>query len=175
MSPARVGFAALVALVMTAAIGALSQVPYRAEPTDQAWIRLSWRVSAPRIEECRPLTTEEQQQLPAHMRREEVCERTGIPYRLRIVRNGEGVEETLIRGAGTREDRPIYVYREFRVPPGAHLLEISLTPEAGDESSTGEAPAEELQLAENLNLAAGDVALITRARDGRLVVRRAEP
>ena len=40
--------------------------------------------------------------LPLHMRRDEVCETTGIPYRLRIALNGEGVEETLIRGAGTR-------------------------------------------------------------------------
>ena len=62
------------------------------------------------------------------MRRDEVCEGTGISYRLRIALNGEGVEETLIRGGGTRGDRPIYVFRELRVEPGAHRLEISLTP-----------------------------------------------
>lgn len=175
MSRARVGLAVLVALVMTATIGALSRAPYRAETGNQAWIRLSWRVSAPRIEECRPLTAEEQAQLPLHMRREEVCERTGIPYRLHIVLDGERVEETLIRGAGAREDRPIYVYRELRVPPGAHRLQISLTPEAGDGPPTGEAPVEALELAEDLDLAAGDVALITRGEGGRLVVRRSEP
>ncbi len=175
MSRLRVGLGVLVALLMTLAIGALSQVPYRAESAGQAWIRLSWRVSAPRIEECRTLTAEEMAELPIHMRREEVCERTGIPYRLRIALNGEGVEETLIRGAGTRGDRPIYVYRELRVPSGAHRLEISLTPEVGGEASAGDAPVEALELTEELDLAAGDVALITRAADGRLTVRRAEP
>jgi hypothetical protein len=175
VSRLRVGLGVLVALLMTLAIGALSQVPYRAESAGQAWIRLSWRVSAPRIEECRTLTAEEMAELPIHMRREEVCERTGIPYRLRIALNGEGVEETLIRGAGTRGDRPIYVYRELRVPSGAHRLEISLTPEVGGEASAGDAPVEALELTEELDLAAGDVALITRAADGRLTVRRAEP
>jgi len=175
VSRVRVALAVLVALLMTGAIGALSQVPYRAESAGQAWIRLSWRVGAPRIEECRTLTAEEKAELPIHMRRDEVCTRTGIPYTLRIVLNGEGVEETLIRGAGTRGDRPIYVYRELRVKPGHHQMEISLTPEVGREASAGDAPLEALELAEDLDLADGDVALITRSKDGKLVVRRAEP
>jgi len=175
VSRLRVGLGVLVALLMTVAIGALSQVPYRTESADQAWIRLSWRVSAPRIEECRTLTAEELAELPIHMRRNEVCEGTGIPYRLRIALNGEGVEETLIRGAGTRGDRPIYVFRELRVEPGAHRLEISLTPEIAGDMAAGDAEMETLELAEDLDLAAGDVALITRAEGGRLAVRRAEP
>ncbi len=175
MSRLKIGLGVLVALLMTLAIGALSQVPYRAESAGQAWIRLSWRVSAPRIEECRTLTAEEIAKLPSHMRRDEVCERTGIPYRLRIALNGEGVEETLIRGGGTRGDQPIYVYRELRVPSGTHRLEISLTPEVDGEPSAAEAPVEALELTEELDLADGDVALITRSDDGRLAVRRAEP
>ena len=121
------------------------------------------------------MSAEEQAQLPTHMRREEVCERTGIPYRLRVLLDGAELEETLIRGAGTREDRPIYVYRELRVSPGTHRLEIDLTPRAGAEAPAGEAPVEALELAEELDLADGDVALITRSEDGRLVVRRSEP
>ncbi len=174
MSRLKVGLGVLVALLMTAAIGALSQVPYRAESGGQAWIRLSWRVSAPRIEECRTFTAEELAKLPVHMRRDKVCETTGIPYRLRIVLNGEGVEETLIRRTGTRGDRPIYVYRELRVPSGTHRLEITLEPEVGVEPLSGDAPVA-LELAEDLDLSDGDVALITRSEDGRLVVRRAEP
>jgi hypothetical protein len=116
------------------------QVPYRAESADQAWIRLSWRVSAPRIEECRTLTAEELSELPIHMRRDEVCEGTRIPYRLRIALNGEGVEETLARDV-----------------------------------AAGDAEIETLELADDLDLAAGDVALITRAAGGMLAVRRAEP
>ncbi len=54
-------------------------------------------------------------------------------------------------------------------------MEISLTPEVGREASAGDAPVETLELAEDLDLADGDVALITRSEDGKLVVRRAEP
>ncbi len=117
-----------------------SQVPCRTESADQAWIRLSWRVSAPRIEECRTLTAEELPELPIHMIRDEVCEGTGISYRLHIALNGEGVEETL-----------------------------------APDMATGDAEMETLELAEDLDLAAGDVALITRAAGGMLAVRRAEP
>ena len=175
MSPSRSGVGVLVALLLTVTIGALSQVPYRAEASGQAWIRLSWRVSAPRIEECRTLTAEELAKLPVHMRRDQVCETTGIPYMLRITLNGEGVEETVIRGAGTRGDRPIYVYRELRVAAGTHRLKISLAPEIADGDAAGEAGTEALELADDLDLTAGDVVLITRAEDGRLVVRRTEP
>ncbi len=41
--------------------------------------------------------------------------------------------------------------------------------------ATGDAEMETLELAGDLNLAAGDVALITRAAGGMLAVRRAEP
>ncbi|MEJ2339921.1 MAG: hypothetical protein P8Y15_13680 [Gemmatimonadales bacterium] len=81
----------------------------------------------------------------------------------------------MIRGAGTRGDRPIYVYRELRVEPGRHQIDVSLTPEGGGEASTGHAPTEALELAEDVDLADGDVALITRSEAGKLVVRRAEP
>lgn len=54
-------------------------------------------------------------------------------------------------------------------------MEISLTPDVGGEASTGNTPMETLELAEDLDVADGDVALITRSEAGKLVVRRAEP
>ncbi len=165
----RRGLAVLVALVATIAIGALSQVPYRVETEDQAWIRLSWRVRTERIEECRTLTAEEIAELPVHMRREEVCEGRGVPYRLRLALDGIELEDGLIRGAGARGDRPIFVYRELRTRPGSHRLEITFEPELdGAEGS--------LRLAADLDLAAGEIALVTRPEgEARLVVRQASP
>ena len=176
----RTGLAVLVALVATVAIGALSQVPYRVEDADQAWIRLSWRARTARIEECRQLTAEEIAELPVHMRREEVCERRGIPYRLRVALDGTEIEDGLIRGAGARGDRPIYVYRELRTTPGAHRLEITFEPRIEPADGGGEmsesAPVAPLTLTTDLDLAAGDIALVTRqeGEDG-LVVRRTAP
>lgn len=176
----RIGLGAVVALSVTAGIGALSQVPYRAEGEAEAWIRLSWRISTPRIEKCRTLTAEELADLPVHMRREQVCDVTEMPYHIRIVLDGRVVEEALIRGAGARNDLPIYVYRELRVKPGAHRLEILLAPENGSEGAPESNEVSEpkgsgsLELTQQLDLAAGDVALVTRASDGHLVVRRSE-
>ncbi len=173
----RRGLAVLVALVATVAIGALSQVPYHVEDEEQAWIRLSWRVRTERIEECRKLTAEEIAELPVHMRREEVCERRGVPYRLRVTLDGNQVEDGLMRGAGARGDRPIFVYRELRTTPGLHRVEISFEPEHedADQRSDGDLPSA-LRLATELDLAAGDIALITRPEgQAGLVVRRTAP
>ena len=171
----------LVAVLLTAGIGALSQVPYRAESDAQAWIRLSWRMSAARVEECRALTAEELAKLPIHMRRDKVCEVRGMPYKLRVVLDDATVEEATIRGAGTRNDLPIYVYRELRVEPGTHRLQIRLTPDVGRAGSPGAAESPQLdrptalELTRDLELEAGEVALVTLGEHGRLVVRGPEP
>ncbi len=181
MSGGRMVLGVLVAVLMTAGIGALSQVPYRAESDAQAWIRLSWRMSAARVEECRTLTAEELAKRPIHMRRDKVCEVRGIPYRLRVVLNDAAVEEATLRGAGTRNDLPIYVYRELRVEPGRHRLEVRVAPEVGREAPAESAEtsqldgARSLELDRDLVLAAGEVALVTLGEDGQLVVRGPEP
>lgn len=178
MKRARAALGVVVAVLLTGGIGALSQVPYPVEAAGQAWIRLSWRVSAPGIEECRALTDAELSDLPIHMRRDTVCETQPTVYRLHIALDDRAVEETLIRGGGTRRDQPIHVYRELRTRAGAHRVAIRLTPEpignaaGGIEARTG---APSLELTEELELADGEVALVTRGPDGGLEVRRREP
>lgn len=175
----RRGIAVVVALLATVAIGALSQVPYRVEEEGQAWIRLSWRVRTERIEECRRLTAEEIAELPVHMRREEVCERRGLPYRLRLALDGSEIEDGILRGAGARGDRPIFVYRELRTTPGTHRLEIDFEPERDgpdDSDPSAKDRASSLRLAAELELADGDIALVTLPDgEARLVVRRTTP
>ena len=50
--------------------------------------RLSWRVQSEVREECRPLTAEEEADLPVHMRVPEVCETRAVPYVLEIGSTG---------------------------------------------------------------------------------------
>jgi hypothetical protein len=101
----------LATLVLTG-VGAGTRVPYRFSESDEAVLRLSWRLRGVRVEECRRLTAGELERLPAHMRREEVCEGRIAPYRLTLEIDGHQVEDGLVHASGARADRPLYVYRE---------------------------------------------------------------
>lgn len=121
--------AAVLAITATLALRGLSHVPFAGERDPRAVVRLSWRVLGRQIRECRRLSPEELQQLPAHLRREEVCEGRVAPYRLKVLLDGSLADSGLVRASGARQDRPIYVFREISVEPGEHRLEISFVSE----------------------------------------------
>lgn len=112
-----------VAAILAAAIAAGSRFPWTGEG-ETAIVRLSWRARGEKVEECRPLTEREQADLPVHMRRSEICEGRVLPYALRVAIDGKVVVSDMLHGAGAREDRPVYVFREIRVEPGIHSLRI---------------------------------------------------
>ncbi|HEX7091319.1 MAG TPA: hypothetical protein VF192_14350 [Longimicrobiales bacterium] len=126
----RVAVAVVVTGMALAALAALSRAPYREPGADEAVLRLSWRVRGIRVQECRSLTPEELAALPPHMRRPEVCEGRIAPYRLRVRVDGRVLADTLVHAAGAREDRPVYVFREFRVLPGVHRVDLRFVREA---------------------------------------------
>jgi hypothetical protein len=175
-----------VALAAALAVVGLSRVPYDATVGDLAVIRLSWRIPGERVLECRRLSAEELERLPAHMRREEVCEGRGVPYHLRVSLDGRIVVDETVRASGAREDRPLYVHRELLVPAGAYLVEVSFEregeespPEAGHRISGarsneagGSTVPGRLALAASVRLAARDVSLITYDSDRRRLAAR---
>lgn len=154
MSRSRAAAGALVAAAVMLAIGAGSRAPWRVED-DRAAIRLAWQARSERLEECRPLTEEEQARRPVHMRRSEVCETRAVAYLLRVEVDGREVVADTVRGAGARADRPVHVSRELRVPPGEHALDVTFRPLAGGPEATG------LRLSVRLDLAPREVALVT--------------
>lgn len=127
------GLAVFVTGAAVLALGALSRIPYTPAGAGHGVLRLSWRVRGERVTECRRLTPEELEALPLHMRRPEVCEGRIAPYRLRVVIDGAVVEDTLIRAAGAREDRPIYVLRDFTLAQGVYAVDIAFTREVAAE------------------------------------------
>lgn len=158
-------------LLLALALGGLTRVPWVAGDPSVASIRLSWRFRGEAVRECRPLTEEERAELPVHMRREEVCERRIAPYRLRVLVDGREVVADRIHGGGAREDRPIYVFREIRVPPGTLELRVGFEPAEGEAAPP---PRERLVLERKLSLEGGEIALVTYAPErGELVLRRA--
>lgn len=155
------------AVAAAVSIGVLTRAPYAAEPPDVALLRLSWRLRGELVEECRRRTPEELERLPAHMRRVEVCDRRVAPYRLRFSVDGERLADQVVRAAGAREDRPLYVFRERPLAPGPRRLRVSFV----REGATAPAPSA-LVLDTLLALKAGQVALVTFDADvGELVVR----
>lgn len=177
--PLRAAAAALLAGAVTLGVAALSRVPYAPPGGDDAVLRLSWRTRGERVRECRRLTAQELAALPVHMRREEVCEGRVLPYVLRVEVDGRAVVHDTVRAAGAREDRPLYVYRELRVPPGPLRLSVRFTREdapAGAPRAAGElrraASPARLELSEALHLRPGEVALVTYDADRRALVAR---
>lgn len=160
------GLAGAVTVAAVMALGALSRVPYTSADAEHGVLRLSWRARVERVTECRRLTPEELEALPLHMRRPEACEGRIAPYRLTVSIDGSVVEDTVIRPAGARQDRPIYVLRDFALAPGEHAVDVAFTREG--------APAH-LVLQAVVEIRAGQIALVTYdpARNA-LVLRTAE-
>jgi hypothetical protein len=113
----------LLALALMGGIGGLTRFAY-VEPGDEAALRLAWRARVPRVEECRELTAEEQAELPAHMRRDEVCEGRVASYRLEVAVDGRVRHRALVSGAGARGDRPLYVFETLPLDPGRHRIRV---------------------------------------------------
>jgi hypothetical protein len=119
----------MLALGVVLGIAALSRTPYAATGDDAAMLRLSWRVRGERVQECRKLSDAEIEALPPHMRRSEVCEGRVLPYVLSVRVDDREIVHDTIHGAGAREDRPLYVFREIPLRPGSHSVSVDFVRE----------------------------------------------
>jgi hypothetical protein len=86
---------------------------------------LSWSARPERIETCRVLSKQELEKTEEHMRQRVQCEGKFATYALEVFVDERLVHESVVRGAGLRNDRPIYLLREIPVPPGNHRIHIS--------------------------------------------------
>ena len=119
----RVAVGTALVLAAVLAMGALTRVPFRASP-DQAELRLAWRFRVPRVEHCREPTEEELEQLPVHMRQDEICEGRPVAYQLTVRVNGQLRHRSEVQASGARGDRPLYVFEALPLPPGAHRIQV---------------------------------------------------
>src|SRR5690606_17215189 len=100
------------------------------------------------------------------------CEGRIVPYHLRVRLNGAVVVDEIVRAAGAREDRPLYVYRALEVEPGRYRLEVSWESERGGaepdpDSGSGHRVPPRLSLDADLELRQGEISLITYDLDRR--------
>lgn len=91
-----------------------------------AVLRLSWSGRPERIETCRRLSTEELEDLPAHMRREVECEGRPARYEVRATAGARVLMADTVTGGGVRGDRAIHMLRDLVLPPGTHHLSVEV-------------------------------------------------
>jgi len=162
MMPRALG-AVLAGALLTSGLVAGTRVAWVVEPSDRAVVRLAWRSAVERALECREPSAAEQAALPAHMRQPRICEGRPLPLRLTVRIDGAELSDELLHAAGAQGDRPITVFRDYRVTPGAHRVEISFAVEG----TTGGGPAGQpaLHLDEAVELLPRQILLVTRAGD----------
>ena len=144
MTPARmlrwlatgVGSAVLL-FVMTVA----SATPIARRRGEPSRLRLSWSARPERIEVCRTLSSEELEKLEEHMRQRVQCEGRFATYVLRVESDGRVLSRSVVRGAGFRHDRPLFLLRELDLSPGVHRLRIDFTRRERPDRSAAERPA----------------------------------
>ena len=197
--PARVA-GVVGAVVSTAGLVWMSQVPVAPRTNDTAILRLAWSARPERLETCQPQSGEAQALLPAHMRQALICEGRAATYRLEVRRNGVSLAEEVVTGGGLRHDRPLFVSREFVVPPGPSAIVVRFSriepapaadrqrEETGERESTlerrdeaqrerarGMAAPPLLLLDESLTFAPRTVTLVTYDDDRRALVVKTAP
>lgn len=169
MSPGRTAIAGALTLGLALATAALSNLRVDLGGANAgAAVRLSWRLEPIRVEECRPLSAEEQARLPAHMRRTEECTGDFVDYELDVAVDGVHTVDTL-SPSGLRRDRPVYVLVNRSVSPGTHGVDVTfraLLPEG----ARAEGPAR-LTWSGEMELEPGEVGLITLGDTGDALLR----
>jgi hypothetical protein len=116
-------------VVLLALLGAGSRAP-QGTASEDAVLRLGWRLAGQITEHCRDLGAEELAKRPVHMRAPRECVGVALAYDLRAALDSTVVMARRVAPPGLRADRPLSVEEELRVTPGEHLVQVTFTPAA---------------------------------------------
>jgi len=122
---ARWSVATAITAILLLAMAHASAAPVARPGGASARLRLSWSARPERIEVCRTLSAAELAQREEHMRQRVECDGRFATYALRVYSGERLLHESVVRGAGLRHDRPLYLLRELEIAPGEHRIRIS--------------------------------------------------
>lgn len=106
-------------------IAYFTQAPvYRHLPEDTAVLKVAIRHAGKIVGECTALTGSEYDQLPANMKRLEICPRERSPLRLELPLDGNTLYSEKIPASGLHNDGVSSMYQRFTVPAGTHQLTL---------------------------------------------------
>lgn len=123
----RWGIATAVSAGVLFGIVRASAAPVPSRGAESSRLRLSWSARPERIEVCRTLSAAELEEREEHMRQHVECDGRFATYLLRVESDGRTLHESVVRGAGLRHDRPLFLIREIEVVPGTHRLRITFS------------------------------------------------
>lgn len=126
--------AVVVAVAALASLGAGNRVAIGG-PTNEAILRINWRMAAPRTESCRPPTADEVQRMPQGMAATTLCDRRPVAYRLTYAIDGGRAQEARVEPVGSDRTGPLIVDVEHTLAPGSHRVFVRFEP-------IGEAPTD---------------------------------
>lgn len=118
--------AALLGIVIAAGLGASTAVGYRTPTLPGSELVVSFKHSGGLSENCRDLSEEEKAALPAHMRRDRVCDRARNDIRLRVEVDGAAVIETVYPPTGVWGDGTSVGIERIALEPGEYDVRVSI-------------------------------------------------
>jgi hypothetical protein len=155
----------LIGLAFLVGVALLTEATARFSAEESALLRLSWRLPAGEGVDCRRPTPEELAELPAHMRNPDACSGGSHPgFTLRVLVDGADVVTDTLYPAGSRHDRPIYVFRELPIASGRRALRVRFEQNAGD-GTDGEAERRLLEWEDEVNLRPREIVLLGYDQD----------
>jgi len=123
----RLSAQALSLAVVAALIGVFSVAPtYTHLAPGLALIKLTFTHGAPRVTDCRRLSSEELEKLPPNMRRPIECPRRRPPVWVEFSLDAQPMLTAWLPPSGLSGDGPSRIYRGFVVPAGSHRLNVRL-------------------------------------------------
>ena len=125
--PVRWALAAIASVAGLFLMARASAAPVPFQPAGMARLRLSWNARPERIEVCRSASEEELEREEEHMRQRVVCDGRFASYVLRVEADDRLLSESVVRGAGLRHDRSVYLLRDFDLSSRAHRVRVSFT------------------------------------------------
>jgi coenzyme F420-reducing hydrogenase delta subunit len=118
--------AALLAVLVAALVGVPSDLGYGAPRPPGSELAVTFKHPGRTDEHCRVLSPEEQAKLPAHMRRDRICERRRADVRLRVVLDGQIVASGSYPPEGIWGDGNSVAVVRVPVAPGAHAVSVAI-------------------------------------------------
>lgn len=109
---------------------------YEYRDADVSVLKLAIRHAGEVVGECTPLNEQDYANLPANMKRPEICPRERSPLRLELLVNGEPLYSEVVPAAGLHRDGVSSMYRRFELPAGQHSLELTMNDDVSVEGPT---------------------------------------
>lgn len=107
-------------------------------PEGMAELKLAVRHAGKIIGECTTLSNLEYANLPANMKRPEVCPRERSPLQIKLLLDDEIIYHATAPASGLHSDGVSSMYQRFNVPIGAHRLKLFMNDDVAVDGHTWE-------------------------------------